>query len=456
MRLAWFSPLPPGRSGIAAYSAGILARLAAHEIDAFVDDSEGAGAVAAVSPIPAVRIRGAHAFPSRQARQPYDVVVYQLGNDLCHDYMWPYLVRYPGLVVLHDAQLHQARASGLIRRGRLGDYRAELAYCHPDAPPGIADLVISGLGGSLYYLWPMVRVAIEAARVTAVHNASLQRDLEAAFPGNIVRHVRQGAPELAGAVRTGPEQVRRRHRLPEDAIVFGSFGRVTPEKGLTHVLKALANVAPALPAVRLFVVGATSPHFDLAAQARELGVADRVAITGYVDDAALPEYLAAVDVCLNLRWPSARETSGAWIRCLAAGKPTIVTDLADQVDVPSLDPRTRRQPGAMPTSADHGEPICLIVGLNDEVDMLRQAIGWLAGDAGLRTRMGLAARRYWETHATMAHMTDDYEAAIAHARAESPTPHPGWPAHLRADGSARAHHLAASIGVSLDWLAARP
>ena len=56
--------------------------------------------------------------------------------------MWPYLVRYPGLVVLHDAQLHQARAQALIRQHREDDYRAEFAYCHPEASPGMADLVV--------------------------------------------------------------------------------------------------------------------------------------------------------------------------------------------------------------------------------------------------------------------------------------------------------------------------
>ncbi|MCX6550553.1 MAG: glycosyltransferase family 4 protein, partial [Acidobacteria bacterium] len=387
MRLAWFSPLPPNRSGIAAYSAELLARLSGHTIDAYVDDGRGGDALATTAPIPGVRILGTHDFTWRAVREPYDLIVYQLGNDLCHDYMWPYLVRYPGLVVLHDAQLHQSRASALLRRAREADYRAELAYCHPEAPSGIADLVISGLGGTLYYVWPMVRVAVESGRLIAVHNDSLRRDLEAAFPGHAIQHVRPGVPDIgcpAGAARA---EVRRRHGIPDAAVVFGSFGRVTAEKGLTRVLGALATVAPSMPAVRLLIVGATPAYFDVAEQAKALGVADRVVITGYVDDVALPEYLEAVDVCLNLRWPTARETSAAWLRCLAAGKPTIVSDLAHHTDVPSLDPRTRRL--SVTTQPDGGtsEPICLIVALDDEVNMLRLGMAWVACDAGLRTRL---------------------------------------------------------------------
>ena len=98
-------------------------------------------------------VRGAHDFPWRSARRPYDVVVYHVGNDICHDYMWPYLVRYPGLVILHDAQLHQARAQGLIRQHREADFRAEFSYCHPDASPLLADLVVAGPEESAAALW---------------------------------------------------------------------------------------------------------------------------------------------------------------------------------------------------------------------------------------------------------------------------------------------------------------
>ena len=42
MRIAWFSPLPPARSGIATYSADILPRLAAaHAVDTFSDANAG-------------------------------------------------------------------------------------------------------------------------------------------------------------------------------------------------------------------------------------------------------------------------------------------------------------------------------------------------------------------------------------------------------------------------------
>ena len=92
-----------------------------HEIDVFVDE-----AVARVAP----GTRSAHDFVWRHRQEPYDLTVYQVGNSSHHDYLWPYLFRYPGLTVLHDAHLHHARAAALLRTLRADDYRAEFA-CEP-------------------------------------------------------------------------------------------------------------------------------------------------------------------------------------------------------------------------------------------------------------------------------------------------------------------------------------
>src|SRR5260221_8843965 len=131
MRLAWFSPLPPDRSGIATYSADLVPRLAAaHAIDCFSAADAGD-------------------FLWKARRDPYDLVVYQLGNAPCHDFMWGYLAAFPGLAVLHDARLHQARARGLLQQARAGDYRREFWYDHPEARRDFVEYAVAGPGGAV-------------------------------------------------------------------------------------------------------------------------------------------------------------------------------------------------------------------------------------------------------------------------------------------------------------------
>ena len=106
MNLAFFSPLPPEKSGIAVYSSELLPFLLKdYNIDIY---TEGGTTADSLSGLPDVV--DAHDFVWKHTQNPYDLVIYQLGNAACHDYMWPYLSRYSGLVVLHDSQLHHARA----------------------------------------------------------------------------------------------------------------------------------------------------------------------------------------------------------------------------------------------------------------------------------------------------------------------------------------------------------
>ena len=185
-RLAWFTPLPPTPSGIAAYNAELLPLVAGdHEIDTFMDPPPPSHSnVVAAFP--------AHEFAWRHQRAPYDLVVYQLGNAACHDFIWPHLPRYPGLVVLHDGQLHHARARRLLSDGRVDDYRAEFRYNHPDAPPQVAELVIAALAGSMYYVYPMLRWVLRSSRLVAVHSPGLAHDLREAYPGVEVHTIRPG------------------------------------------------------------------------------------------------------------------------------------------------------------------------------------------------------------------------------------------------------------------------
>jgi len=447
MRVAWFTPLPPHRSGIAAYSADVLPALAAHHtIDAYVDDSGGPAAGRETVTLPGITVRGAFDFAWRMAQQPYDLVVYQLGNDSCHDYMWAYLVQYPGLVVLHDGQLHQARARALLRLGREDDYVREFVYNYPFVGESVPRMVAVGLGTAFYYLWPMLRIPLEAARLTAVHNPWLRGQLAAQYGDVPLTRIRMGVPDPLPQVTESATDIRRRHGVPETALLLAAYGRVTPEKGLTGVLMALSQLGPAAAHAHLLCVGETVPYYDLAGEARQLGLGDRLHVTGYVADERLPAYLAAADACVCLRWPTSRETSASWLRCLAAGKPTIVHDLLHTGDVPTLDPRTMR---VRSTGGNESDPAAVGVDLHDESNTLRLSIAALVERPDLRARVGRAARRVWEADATIGLAVGDCLDAMDQARTARPlAPRAAWPRHLRLDGTQKTWALLHAAGLA--------
>lgn len=443
--MAWFTPLPPVRTGVAAVSAELIAALRdrGHIIDVYADGAQETP--------PA---RSAHDFVWQHLQQPYDLVVYQLGNSSHHDYAWAYALRYPGLVVLHDTRLHHARAAHLLRERRAEDYRAEFAFNEPAAPDGAAEVAIGGFDSCLYYDWPMVTALIQTARLVAVHGEAARRELIdglATDDGRIVS-IRLGHGEALTPERerTARRRVRKAHGLDEGAVVFGVFGGLTPEKRIPQILAAFRAILPAAPGARLLLAGAPAAHYDLAGDIATHGLQDHVTVAGYLDrDADLTDYLAACDVSVNLRWPTARETSGPWLRAVAAGRPTIITDLVHLGDVPSLDPRT----WARPLSPDHRAPVCVAIDILDEDHSLRLALRRLALDVELRAELGRAAAEWWQREHSVTAMVEDYERIFVQALHGAPAGnHAALPAHIQSDGRERMRELLAPFQLEGDTL----
>jgi len=483
MKLAWFSPFPPVRTGIAACSADLVAALRGRGYD--------------IDPYPA---EAAHDFPWRHRRHPYDLIVYQFGNSSHHDYAWAYALRYPGLAVLHDTHLHHARAAFLLRERRAADYRAEFAWCHPDAPPAAAELAIAGFDSRLFYEWPMIRGVVEASRLVAVHGEGARRLLLESTPDATTPNSQSDLLERVVSIRLGHGQrvgsderqsartrVRAKLGIADDAVLFGLFGGLTPEKRIPQVLGAMRALVPHAPSARLLLGGAAAAHYDVHAAIAAHGLQDRVTVTGYLEsDAELTDHLAACDVSLNLRWPTARETSGAWLRALAAGVPTIITDLAHLGEVPSLDPRTwtvneaggaRREArppsqgdgqtpkpasGLAPPASHIAPPVCVAIDIVDEDHSLRLAMRRLAQDTGLRTQLARAARAWWQREHSIEAMVQDYERVVLQVLKvpkvlEALVPEvpgvprvprvPQVPEHLRPDGDAKLLALLQPFGI---------
>jgi glycosyltransferase involved in cell wall biosynthesis len=443
MRLAWFSPMPPVATGIARCSADLVAALGPeYEIDVFTDE-QSAG-------------RSAHAFLWRRHRAPYDLIVYQLGNSSHHDYQWPYLFRFPGLVVLHDAHLHHARASCLLRTSRADDYRAEFAANHPDADPSLAELAIAGFDNHLHYLSPMTKLVLERARVTAVHSRATAEQLRAIAPGANVETIRLGhgvrlADEDAG--RLGAE-ARARHGIPPGAIVFGCYGGLTPDKRVPQILAAFAATRASIANAHLLLAGTVAEHYDLRAEIARLGLEDCATVTGYLEtDAALTGAIAACDVALNLRWPTAREVSGPWLRCLAAGRATVTIELAHLAGVASETPAAQRwttiDPRTWVPATPGSAPCTVALDIADEEHSLRLAMRRLAVDRDLRVALGRAGRDYWSANHSIEGMADDYRRLIPRAATVVPPSGTPLPRHLLETGDATLRAILSETGVDV-------
>jgi glycosyltransferase involved in cell wall biosynthesis len=176
--------------------------------------------------------------------------------------------------------------------------------------------------------------------------------------------------EAVRALAPPAEEARRRLGVEADCLLLVGVGRLVPVKGFDLLLRALPAILNALPAARLLLVGDGPVRLSLEAQARALGVADRVALVGA--RAQVAPFLAAADL---LVMPSRNEGLGkALVEAMALGRAVVATRV-----------------GGIPSVVVDGETGSLVS--PDDPAALARAVTELLKDPGLRHRMGDAGRR---------------------------------------------------------------
>jgi glycosyltransferase involved in cell wall biosynthesis len=191
--------------------------------------------------------------------------------------------------------------------------------------------------------------------------------------------------------------------------VLLTFGLLSPNKGIEHVLNALPDIVAEFPDVVYIVLGATHPHelrtrgeayrLGLQAIARNHKLEKNVIFHNrFVELKELTEFIGAADLYITPYLDEAQITSGTLAYAFGAGKPVISTPywhaaelLRDQrgVLVPFADPRaiTREVSGLLRDEARRNL-------MSDNAYKLGRTMVW-SDTAGLYVRSFEVARRQW-------------------------------------------------------------
>jgi glycosyltransferase involved in cell wall biosynthesis len=373
-RIAFFSPLTPMRTGVADYSEALLPYLArALTLDLYVAGYAPASDVIRRQ----FEVLDYHSFESLRRKRRYDAVVYQMGASPFHGYVYESLLRRPGITVLHDLVLHHFFIARTLGERDTSGYVREMAYNVPESGANLARAAIAGHEPYPYFQIPLYHRVLDSSLSVIVHNEHMASRVRADYPNALVTRVPLLCdPQATVKSPALTEELRRRWQIPAGAFVVASFGRITPPKRLDVLLRALLGLRTEFPSAFCLLVGEMIAPFDLGDLFQQFGLSDAmVRLTGHVPQA---EYYAAfdlADVAVNLRYPSAGETSAAVIQLLGHGVPLIVSD----VDAFS----------ELPDSVAIKVPVT-----PREVDSLVVALSALARQKGLRLQMGRAARAY--------------------------------------------------------------
>ncbi len=382
MKIAYFSPLNPIRSGISDYSKDLLPYLAdLIDVDLFIDDFEPSNQAL----VERFNVYPIQEYPRR--RWDYDMALYHMGNNLYHEAIYETAIRYPGVVALHDYALVGMISNMTWGRQNRGAFVREWGYMYGLAGIAKARQVLDG-HDSVPADEPLNRRLIDLSLGIIVHS-------------DYVRHKVLGIRPLAAVERIPMlwvshqltsmthQAARRELGLDEGKLYIGSFGFVVPNKQVELLLDLLDDLLVQFPTVHLIFVGEPLAWYNPVPLIEERGLTEQVTITGYLPFSAWCTFIKAVDLAVNLRYPTMGETSATVVRLMGGGVPTIVSDVGWYSEIPSD---------------------CAIKMKMDESvrTELYSVVANLLSDPERRQSLGQQGQRYVSTHHTASQVAQRY------------------------------------------------
>ncbi len=402
-RLAFVGPLPPVRSGIADYARDLLPHLVEDfEVEVFVDDRHPLVAEGAYGTL---RLHPGAELGRRFA--DFDCVVYQMGNNLHHRFVLELARELPGIVVLHDLVLHHLYE--------------EIAGLEDEWEP-YGEALREGYGpiGGAVVQWKRWRLASERenfalplfepigarSRGVLVHSRSAEAEVRRRLPQTPVERIPMGIPREPELDREG---ARRRLGVSPEQVLIGAFGFLTPIKRLDVLATALRAAWRHCPELRLVLVGEASSGLRLEEIVTPSELAGgRVEHRGYVAADEYRDWMAATDVAVNLRFPSAGETSASLLRLLGDGKCTLVSAYRQFLEIPAE------------------AAVRIPLGAEEEGTLVRELVA-LARDPQRRMRIGRAAQVFVAAEHSMEAAAGGFCAAVQRIAVSRPSPRPRLP-----------------------------
>lgn len=341
MRIAYFSPLPSQKSGIADYSENLLPALLQHwDITLFVEQAH----VELQAEIGRLPIRAVDSFRGLIDEQ-YNMCVYQIGNNInFHKRIFETLLRCPGIVVLHDPNLHAFHLDyAMQQKCPRSQLVRDCGFGYRDEGVNYARQVLSIDGSRQDELYPLSTRIAQVSIGVIVHSEHARQMVLRDDPGAQVAVTQQPVSLLRRTI--SKSLAKEQLGLPAEAILLSSFGYASPNKHIHSVIEILPELRVSFPAVHYAIVGQPIAGYELAKQIRDLGLEQFVHLTGYANKEIYTSYLLATDIGINLRFPTTGETSAALLGMMAAGIPCIVADVDAFSELPD-DAVVKLKPGA--------------------------------------------------------------------------------------------------------------
>lgn len=327
-KIAFVSPWVPQRSGIARYSYEVVRHLKAHvDITLYLD-----GEIELIKDNLGLTVKSLLQLP--EEIKNYDCVVYHIGNNTSfHKEIYKMAWQYPGVVVLHEFNIHPFLADAFL--GTKDEYLYADALEEGYGDLGRASYQSLKLGGTPeIWKFPMSSALVERSAATIVHSHWAKEQLKELNPKVFVIPM-GGIDRENGAQSYMQDSLRERFKISANHFMISTFGFVNSLKRIPKILEAVRILINKGYPIKFFIGGdLIEPSLRLEKQIESLNLSEHVIISGYLHDDDFANCLRMSDVVLNLRCPSMGESSAALTDALGYGKACLVSNYQQFAEFP--------------------------------------------------------------------------------------------------------------------------
>jgi len=330
-KLAYFSPLPPDKSGIAIYSKELLP---------YLQDYYDITLVVKTISTDYKKENDYKMIDLKEFQKNanlYDRYLYHLGNSHFHTYMWDLLDKYKGTIVLHDFYIGDLLAYDELWLQANQIWTQELFISH-----GFKAIINRFKDDKHINLtkinFPCNYKALQASLgiiTHSQHSINLAREW---YHINDINKWKQIPLLKEKPNKSDKLTIKKKLGFKKDDIIICSFGILNYTKLNHKLLDAFlhSKLAQQDNIYLIFAGQNSDPQYseELLSTINKSGIKNRIKITGWCDDNTFQEYLQITDIGVQLRTQSRGESSGTVLDCMNYSIATIINTNGSMDEIP--------------------------------------------------------------------------------------------------------------------------
>lgn len=327
LKLAFVSPLPPEKTGIACYAEELSKYLSAHYEIIYITDQKD---------IKDDFINQHCSLKSSQwLLEKHDIVdrvIYHIGNSSFHAKMFELIQQVPGIVVLHDFFIGDViwynEAHNLI------PHALNRALYNSHGYIAVKEKLTQPEPVSAISNYPANFEILTSALGTIFHSNYAIQLLQNWYPSHDLSIAQ--IPHLRGIKTPTKSDSLSKLGYPQNAFIVASFGFLGSSKCNFELLQAWqeSSIANDTNAHLIFVGdGGNNSYQKQLQDFIHQHHLTRVKITGFAHTETYQHYLSAASIAVQLRTLSRGETSGTVLDCMAHGLPVIINQNGSMAEI---------------------------------------------------------------------------------------------------------------------------